>query len=237
MDILDLDKQRRFAEQVVGDLRSAGFEAYWAVPADANTARAGEWRPGPGDDLFESLQDSLGSLPIVAEDLGVITPEVDALRKRCGFPGMKVLQFMVVDEEFDAERISRDCVCYTGTHDNDTTLGWFHNGLRTLYPPAKAQRVQAAVLRHTDGRAETIHENMIQLAFSTQAALAMAPMQDYLGLGSTARMNTPGTLQDNWRWRLRHEQITPELCEWVRHAVTESGRDRSEDVTLQSHRT
>jgi len=212
-----------------------GFEAYWAVPAEADTARDGEWRPGPGEDLFDALQDALGHLPIVAEDLGVITPEVDALRKRFGFPGMKVLQFMVVEEKFDAECISQDCVCYTGTSDNDTTMGWFHNGLTAMYPPAKARRAQAAVLRHTHGYAKTIHENLIRLAFSTKASLAMAPMQDYLGLGSMARMNTPGTTNNNWRWRLRNEQVNPHLYEWVRHAVTESGRGG--DVTIASGRT
>jgi 4-alpha-glucanotransferase len=214
-----------------------GFEAYWAVPAAADTAREGEWRPGPGADLFNALQHALGRLPIVAEDLGVITPEVDALRERFGFPGMKVLQFMVVEEQFDAECIPRDCVCYTGTHDNDTTLGWFHNGLRAIYPPAKARRVQAAVLRHTKGHAATIHEDLIRLAFSTKASLAMAPMQDYLGLGSMARMNTPGTPNDNWRWRLRPKQITPRFCDWVRQAVAESGRAPGAGVTIASRRT
>jgi 4-alpha-glucanotransferase len=212
-----------------------GFEAYWAVPALAETARDGEWRPGPGEDLFNALQDALGRLPFVAEDLGVITPEVDALREQFGFPGMKVLQFMVVEAKFDAERIPRECVCYTGTHDNDTTLGWFHNGLRAIYPPVKAQRVQAAVLRHTHGHPENIHENLIRLAFSTQASLAIAPMQDYLGLGSMARMNAPGTTNNNWQWRLRNEQITPHLCELVRHMVTESGRGESQDVTMKAH--
>jgi 4-alpha-glucanotransferase len=209
-----------------------GFEAYWAVPAKADTARDGEWRPGPGADLFDALRAALGSLPIVAEDLGVITPEVNALRERFGFPGMKVLQFMVGTEPFDAECIPRDCVCYTGTHDNDTTVGWYHQGLRKIHPAAKAQRVKAAVLRQTHGHAETIHEDLIRLAFSTKAALAIAPMQDYLGLGSTARMNTPGTTNHNWRWRLQNEQITPHFCEWVRHMVTESGRGQSESVTM-----
>jgi len=201
-----------------------GFEGYWAVPAEAETAQAGEWRPGPGKDLFDALQEALGSLPIIAEDLGVITPEVEMLRERYGFPGMKVLQFMVGEEGFDADLIPENCVCYTGTHDNDTTVGWFHGGPGDVRTAEEVRSMQAVVLRHAHGAAETIHEDLIRLAFSTRAALAIAPMQDYLGLGSAARMNTPGTTEDNWRWRLRAETMTPELCDRMHHMVTESGR-------------
>ena len=192
-----------------------GLEAYWAIPANAATARDGEWRPGPGEGLLGALCDSLGALPMIAEDLGVITPEVEALRDRYALPGMKVLQFMVGEETFDPNQITENCVCYTGTHDNDTVLGWFNSLSATM---------QATVLANTQGQTETIHEDLIKLAFSTKAALAMVPMQDYLGLGPDARMNTPGTSEGNWRWRLNNDQITPQLLKWVQQALDESGR-------------
>ena len=195
-----------------------GLESYWAIPADAQTARDGEWRPGPAGHLLDALRGALGGLPIIAEDLGIITPEVGALRDRYGLAGMKVLQFMVTEDGFDSSWIPENSVCYTGTHDNDTTVGWFHNGL------AEAPRLQAHVLRHAQGRPETIHQNLIRLAFSTRARLAIIPMQDFLGLDSRARMNTPGTTEGNWRWRLESGQMTPELCAWVRRALDDSGR-------------
>jgi len=201
-----------------------GLEAYWAVPATSDTARDGEWRPGPAEGFLDALNHALGDLPLVAEDLGMITPEVEALRDRYRLPGMKVLQFMVSEAEFHPERIPENCVCYTGTHDNDTSSGWFHEGLSGLHAPSEAQRVQSNVLRHTMGHAETIHADLIRLAFATNAALAIAPMQDFLGLGSRARLNTPGTTDGNWRWRLQSGQVTPQLCEWVQRALSESGR-------------
>lgn len=200
-----------------------GFESYWAIREGADTAREGEWRAGPREDFFDALQDALGDLPIIAEDLGIITPEVDVLRKQYGLPGMKVLQFMVGEEDFDIEQIPENCVCYTGTHDNDTTVGWFRSGAGNLQAE-ELRSMQATVLRHTRGSAETIAEDLIRLAFSTKARLAVAPMQDYLGLDSSARMNTPGQAENNWRWRLSAEEITPRRCEWVRRMVTESGR-------------
>lgn len=195
-----------------------GLESYWAIPADAQTARDGEWRPGPAGDLLDALCDALGELPIIAEDLGIITPEVGALRDRYGLAGMKVLQFMVTEEEFDPARIPENSVCYTGTHDNDTTAGWFRNGL------GEAPHLQSNVLRNVQGRPEAIHRDLVRFAFSTRARLAMIPMQDLLGLGSQARMNTPGTVEGNWRWRLESGQLTPELCAWVRQALDDSGR-------------
>ena len=102
-----------------------GFEAYWSVPSDADTARLGAWEPGPGDAIFDAMKSALGVLPIVAEDLGVITPEVEALRDRHHMPGMRVLQFDVCDKGFELSDVGENSVCYTGTHDNDTTIGWF----------------------------------------------------------------------------------------------------------------
>ena len=195
-----------------------GLESYWAIPAGAETARDGEWRPGPAGDLLDALRDALGDLPIIAEDLGIITPEVEKLRDQYGLAGMKVLQFMVTQKAFDPALIPENSVCYTGTHDNDTTMGWFQNGLR------EGPQLQSNVLRHTQGSPETIHQDLIRLAFSTAADLAVIPMQDFLGLDSQARMNTPGTVVGNWSWRLKDGQVTPEVCEWIQGALSEFAR-------------
>jgi 4-alpha-glucanotransferase len=200
-----------------------GFEAYWAIPNSAETARDGEWRDGPQTDLFDALVNKLGTLPIIAEDLGTITPEVDALRARYGFPGMKVLQFMIAEKDFDASQIPESSVCYTGTHDNDTTVGWFQMDLGDSAIEGTTSR-QAEVLRNTGGRAESIHEDLIRLAFSTDARLVIIPMQDFLGLDSAARMNTPGVAENNWQWRLSGGQMTAQRRESVLRMVAESGR-------------
>ncbi len=201
-----------------------GFEAYWAVPADSNTARVGAWEPGPGDAIFDAMRNALGHLPIVAEDLGIITPEVDALRDRHQIPGMVVLQFDVCDESFELGRVSENCICYTGTHDNDTTIGWFHGSPNDTRSQREISDAQQAVLRITGGEPETIHTDLIKAAFSTNARLAIAPMQDYLGLGSEARFNTPGTSVNNWRWRLLDSQLTDEFRDLVTDMVNASGR-------------
>lgn len=201
-----------------------GFEAHWAVPAGATSARAGEWRNGPGAELFDALRAVLGDLPIIAEDLGVITPAVDALRERYGFPGMKVLQFMVGEDQFDPAVIPENCVCYTGTHDNDTTVGWFNGGPGDVRTIQEVRDTQENVLRHTHGRAESIHMDLIELAFASSAALAIAPIQDYLGLDSSARLNTPGTTMGNWRWRVSETLLTPHFCALILRLVARSGR-------------
>jgi len=201
-----------------------GFESYWAVPADSDTARVGAWEPGPGDAIFDAMKDALGALPIVAEDLGVITPEVEALRDRHQIPGMRVLQFDVCDAGFQLSDIGENSVCYTGTHDNDTTVGWFQGSRDDIRSREEIELTQKAALAITHGTAATIHTDLIKAAFSTNAQLAIAPMQDYLGLGSEARLNTPGTPGGNWRWRVLNSQLTPEVCDNVAHMVQESGR-------------
>ena len=201
-----------------------GFESYWSVPAEADTARNGEWLPGPGDALFEAMKGSLGKLPIVAEDLGVITPEVDALRLNQGFPGMFVLQFEIGDENFDLEAVAENCVCYTGTHDNDTTVGWFQGAGDDTRTSEQVEAQQSSALAVTGGTAETIHQDLIKLAFSSNAALAVAPMQDYLGLGSEARLNIPGTTGNNWRWRIEPDQLTESFIESVASMVEAGNR-------------
>jgi 4-alpha-glucanotransferase len=201
-----------------------GFESFWSVPCGAKTARQGEWVPGPGDALFEALEGALGRLPIVAEDLGVITPEVDALRNNHGIPGMVVLQFEVADSEFEFESIDENSVCYTGTHDNDTTGGWFRGNGDDTRTAAEIERTRLAALERTGGSAESIHRDMIRLAFASRSTIAIAPMQDYLGLGSAARFNTPGTTLNNWRWRMRDGDLTPQLIEAVAAMVRSAER-------------
>jgi 4-alpha-glucanotransferase len=202
-----------------------GFESFWSVPHGEETAKNGEWIPGPGEGLFEAMRESLGALPIVAEDLGVITPEVDELRLGQGFPGMVVLQFEVGEPEFEMDEIAENSVCYTGTHDNDTTLGWFRgNGDDTRSGKEIAEH-RARTLKLTGGTEETIHSDMIRLAFSSNSALAIAPLQDFLGLGSEARLNIPGTTMDNWRWRMTADQWNTGLSEWIRKLVSETSRN------------
>jgi 4-alpha-glucanotransferase len=201
-----------------------GFEAYWSVPAESETAKTGTWEPGPGDAIFDAMKDALGNLPIVAEDLGVITPAVDALRERHNIPGMVVLQFDVADEDFDLLNVTPNSVCYTGTHDNDTTVGWFSGSPDDIRSEIDIKETQQAALQVTGGMAETISTDMIRAAFSTDAKLAIAPLQDYLGLGSEARLNTPGTSSNNWRWRFQDGQLTNDIRSQVASLVEHSGR-------------
>jgi 4-alpha-glucanotransferase len=201
-----------------------GFEAFWSVPYGEETAKCGKWLAGPGDSLFVALEKSLGRLPIVAEDLGVITPEVEALRKKHGIPGMVVLQFAVDDPEFDYGAIKENSVCYTGTHDNDTTAGWFHGNGDDTRTVEELERTRTRTLELTGGAADTIHWDMIRLAFGSRSTIAIAPMQDFLGLGSSARLNRPGTTHNNWRWRMRAEQVCPELTERVAAMVRATSR-------------
>ena len=204
-----------------------GFEAYWSVPAEAETARNGAWEPGPGDAIFDAMREALGNLPIVAENLGVITPEVEALRERHAIPGMHVLQFDVCDPGFQLSDVAENSVCYSGTHDNDTTIGWFHGSPDDIRSAGAIAADQEAALRVTGGTPETMNIDLIRAAFSTDARIAIAPLQDYLGLGSEARINTPGTSGGNWRWRVLDSQLSPELCDNTASMVNTSKRGLS----------
>jgi len=210
-----------------------GFESYWSVPAKAQTARHGAWEPGPGDAVFDAMRNALGNLPIVAEDLGVITPEVTALRDRHQIPGMHVLQFDVCDDGFNLSDIGENSICYTGTHDNDTTVGWYHGSRDDIRSADDIAQAQRAVLELTGGTAEAVHTDLIRAAFSTAARIAIAPLQDYLGLGSEARINTPGTSGGNWRWRVLETQLSPKLCDNVASMVNTSKRGLSEHGTVE----
>jgi 4-alpha-glucanotransferase len=201
-----------------------GFDSYWSIPSTAETAREGCWLPGPADELFEALDAALGSFPIIAEDLGMITPEVNALRERWGFPGMKVLQFLIGVPGFHASQIPEDCVCYTGTHDNDTTIGWFRGGTDNIRTPEEFDAWQRSVLAATGGSAESVHIDMMRFALESPARISMLPVQDMLGLGSEARLNKPGTTAANWRWRLGRDALDEAVIERIHQAVQQSAR-------------
>jgi 4-alpha-glucanotransferase len=196
-----------------------GFEAAWEIPAGAATAVNGEWVSAPGVALFEAVQAALATdrLPFVAENLGVITPEVEALRERFGLPGMAILQFAFGTDpqapDFKPHNYPRNRVVYTGTHDNDTTVGWWTgdagHSTRSASEIAE-ERAHACRYLGTDGR--EIHWDFIRSVLASVADTAIVPMQDVLGLGSEARMNQPGTLGGNWLWRLRPNQFTAAIA-------------------------
>ncbi|WP_254509147.1 4-alpha-glucanotransferase [Anatilimnocola floriformis] len=194
-----------------------GFEAYWKIPASSPTAVGGRWAPGPGRDLFDALRQELGGLPIYAEDLGLITPPVEALRDELNLPGMRVLQFAFGDDakslDYRPHNYPRDCVCYTGTHDNDTTVGWFRSeaGEGTTRDEDQVARERNFALRYLGSGGKQIHWDMIRAALGSVADTAIIPLQDILGLPSSARMNQPGTGTGNWRWRMKPGAITPEI--------------------------
>ncbi len=195
-----------------------GFEAFWAVPATETTARDGEWVEGPGKDFFTYLTKKFGFLPFIAEDLGVITPAVDELRDAFIFPGMKVLSFAFDSSEANnylPYTYSKNCVVYTGTHDNDTTVGWFESA---------SDDNRNYALEYLNSSGADIHWEMIRLAWSSVANTAIVPVQDLLGLDSRARMNIPGTIQNNWRWRASRSCFTDKLAERMAHLSILYGR-------------
>ena len=196
-----------------------GFVGYWAVPAGAATAAGGAWEPGPGRALFDAIARAVGGTPFVAEDLGYITEDVVALRTDLALPGMRVLQFGLdaPDSDHAPHNLVRDVVVYTGTHDNDTAVGWF----RSLDPIAKRH-----VLDYVGGREEEIAWSIVREAMTSIADLAIVPVQDLLGLGSEARMNVPGIANGNWRWRAPHEALDPALAARVRRLLEITGRLR-----------
>ena len=197
-----------------------GFEAFWAVPQGETTAMKGTWQKAPGAEFFTLLQKTLGDLPIVAEDLGVITPEVEALRDKFQFPGMKILHFA-----FDSDRdnaflpfnfANQNCIVYTGTHDNDTTVGWF---------AARDQDAQARVIDYLGCLCQDgIHWALIRLALGSVAKTAIFPFQDILGLGTDTKMNTPSTIKGNWEWRCREEAFNSELSGRLKYLTYLYGR-------------
>ncbi|MBK8162619.1 MAG: 4-alpha-glucanotransferase [Gammaproteobacteria bacterium] len=195
-----------------------GFEAYWEIPADHPTAMGGRWVEGPGATFFEAVLRRFGALPFVAEDLGLITPQVHALREQYRMPGMRILQFAFdggSDNPYLPHSHAKDSVVYTGTHDNDTTLGWYR-GLDA--------QAQARVLEYLGQPQEAMPWPLIRAALASVANTAVIPLQDALCLGGEHRMNTPGTTQDNWRWRFTWDQVAPDLAARLRHMNALYGR-------------
>jgi 4-alpha-glucanotransferase len=197
-----------------------GFVASWEVPAEATTAIRGEWVEGPGAAFFDAVRSALGTdaLPFVAENLGVITPEVEALRERLGFPGMAILQFAFGNDpqapDFKPHNYPRNRVVYTGTHDNDTTVGWWTGEVghsTRSKTDIEHEREHACRYLGMDGR--EVHWDFIRAVLASVADTAIVPVQDLLGLGSEARMNRPGTIGHNWRWRYRPGQLTPAILQ------------------------
>jgi 4-alpha-glucanotransferase len=196
-----------------------GFEAYWAVERGEETAMNGEWLKAPGDELFDAIKAKLGTLPVLAEDLGVITPEVEALRDKYEFPGMKVLQFAFGSDPgnpFLPFNHTRNAVVYTGTHDNDTTVGWFNQ--------ANDWEKRNLLLYLGCISPEGVHWDVIRLALSSIANQAIIPLQDILGLASEARMNFPSTAEGNWGWRYQSSLLTRELGERLKNLTQLYGR-------------
>jgi 4-alpha-glucanotransferase len=198
-----------------------GFESYWAIPGDAETAVEGEWQKGPGADFFQTLADKLGEIPVIAEDLGDITPEVLQLRDQFGLPGMKVLLFAFgsgPDNPYLPHAYERNFVVYTGTHDNNTVVGWFHD-------PERSEWEKQNLLRYLGCQGSGgIHWDLIRLALSSVADLAIIPLQDVMGLGAEARMNFPGTTENNWAWRYREDMLRQDMIQRLAEMSVTYGR-------------
>jgi len=196
-----------------------GFAAAWSVPAGNPTAEHGEWVPTPGRALFRALRPALGELPVIAEDLGFITPDVRELRAEFGFPGMKILQFAFDGDpanEHLPHNLSRDCAVYTGTHDNETTQAWYSS------LPAGERSYLEAYAGHPT---QDVCADLMRLAFASVAGLATVPLQDVLRLGHDARMNRPGTAEGNWEWRFSVYQLTEERLEELATLTQTFGRN------------
>lgn len=197
-----------------------GFDEYYSIPYGEKTAENGKWEKGPGYDFFAVMKKKLGKKPVIAEDLGFLTPSVLELVRRSGYPGMKVLQFAFDSREesdYLPHNYVKNCVVYTGTHDNDTVIGWYQ-------AISKKDKKLCQSYLNLRGRKVQINWEMIRCAMSSVADTAIIPMQDYLGLGSEARMNTPSTLGNNWRWRMKKDDFTKELAEEIKDMTKLYGR-------------
>lgn len=197
-----------------------GFDEYWAVPAEEKTAVKGEWTQGPGEKLFLTIREKLGDLPIIAEDLGVMTPGVEKLRDDFQFPGMKILQFAFGSDAGNSylpHNFSKNCVVYTGTHDNDTTIGWYKSA-----PEVEKHRAR----EYTQSDGSEIQWELIRYGILSVADQAIFPLQDFMNLGTEHRMNTPGTVQNNWEWRFTPEMLRDVDRERIRYLVNLSNRNR-----------
>jgi 4-alpha-glucanotransferase len=207
-----------------------GFAAFWEIPGGDETAERGRWVFAPGAELFRAIKGALGRLPIIAEDLGFITPDVIELRDEFDFPGMRIFQFAFSSDTTNKDlphNYVRNAVAYTGTHDNDTAVGWFRSepgGTGSVRSDAQIKRERDYCLDYlcTDGA--EIQWDFIRAVLASVADTALVPLQDVLGLGSEARMNTPATMSGNWAWRFRSADLTPELGARLRHMAVLYGR-------------
>jgi len=208
-----------------------GFAAAWHVPMGESSARHGQWVSGPGSDFFLKAKRELGNLPFIAEDLGLITPDVIELRDSQSLPGTRVLQF-----GFDGnpenphlpQNYVHNAVAYTGTHDNNTTRGWFEA------LPEQQKQALWAYLRREPGRSREAAPELMRLAWRSPAALAIAPLQDLLNLGGTARMNVPGQAGGNWRWRVTDDMLSPAAFDWLRELTEKSNRSATDSAAAES---
>ncbi|HKG22854.1 MAG TPA: 4-alpha-glucanotransferase [Blastocatellia bacterium] len=213
-----------------------GFAAAWEVPSGDKTAERGRWVEVPGRELFAALKSRLGELPIIAEDLGVITPDVESLRDDFGFPGMRILQFAFrSDSNSDLPHsYIPNTVVYTGTHDNDTSVGWFNSqaGEGSTRDAAQIERERSYCLEYLNSDGAEIHWDFIRAAFASVAEIAVVPLQDVLGLGSSARMNLPASTEGNWAWRYKAGAITGEMRNRLKKLTRLYVRNRAERAQL-----
>jgi 4-alpha-glucanotransferase len=209
-----------------------GFAACWEIPGSDKTAERGQWVKTPGQELFKSIREALGELPIIAEDLGVITADVVALRDELGFPGMRVLQFGFGDDPKTSVNLPhnyvRRVVAYTGTHDNDTAAGWFNSvaGDGSIRSAGEIDQQRQFCLQYLNTSGEEIHWDFIRAVWASIADRAIAPLQDVLGLGSEARMNLPNSNEGNWSWRYESGVLTSGLASRLRELTHLYGRER-----------
>lgn len=207
-----------------------GFAASWEVPGGDKTAEKGRWVEVPGRELFLTLKHSLGDLPVIAEDLGVITPDVEALRDGFGFPGMRILQFAFGGDAKNHDlphNYIKNCVAYTGTHDNDTTVGWWHSqaGAGSTRDAKAISREHDYCLKYLRTDGTEIHRDLISAVWASVADTAITPLQDVLGIGTEGRMNLPASTSGNWFWRYIDGSLTPKMIERLRELTEIYGRD------------
>jgi 4-alpha-glucanotransferase len=198
-----------------------GFDEYYSIPFGDKTAENGHWEKGPGIELFQAITETLGQVDIIAEDLGYITESVRQLLRETGYPGMKVLEFAFdsrEDSDYLPHNYDKNCIVYTGTHDNDTIQGWFH----TINEDDKNMALNYMDLNPSE--TDRLHWSLIRLALMSVAKLCIIPVQDYLGLNTEARINIPSTVGTNWKWRLQKDEISEELLQRIKYITKLYGR-------------
>ncbi|MEQ1922136.1 MAG: 4-alpha-glucanotransferase, partial [Pyrinomonadaceae bacterium] len=200
-----------------------GFVRNWEVPGGDKTAENGSWASVPGREFFTMLRSRIGHLPVIAEDLGSLTAEVEVLRDEFGFPGMRILQYAFGGDAFNRDlphNYPQNCVAYTGTHDNDTIAGWYASA---------PKNVKTHCRKYLEITGKNIHWDLIRAALASVADTTIIPAQDLLGLGTGSRMNTPATASGNWEWRLKDGQLTDEVCEKLLDLTVTFGRTHSRE--------